>query len=296
MYAPVMGSTAHVVVLGAPELEAWALRKLHGLEAKWSRFLPTSELSQLNRAEGRAFEVSPETFAVLERAIAAWHWTGGLFDPTVHDALLAAGYDRTFSEIESDQSSAVVAAPVPGCAGIVLTRDGTTAALPPGTAIDLGGIAKGFAADLVLSRLCAMGARGACVNVGGDIAVVGDAPTARGWIIGVDDPFLRGRETLQLAVRQGAVATSSRLKRRWNRGGVEMHHILDSFTGLPATTSIVAVTVIAGSATDAEVLTKAWFLDADVAARLTQSAGASAIVVGEDRQLHYIGAVETFAA
>jgi thiamine biosynthesis lipoprotein len=296
MYAPVMGSTAHVVVPGAPELEVWALRQLRELEAKWSRFLPTSELSQLNSAAGRALVVSPETLAVLERAVAAWRWTDGLFDPTVHDALIAAGYDRTFSQVESDESKAADAAPVPGCAGIVLTRDGTTAALPPGTAIDLGGVAKGFAADIVLARLCAMGARGACVNVGGDIAVVGDAPTARGWIVGVDDPFLPGQETLQLAVRQGAVATSSRLKRRWNRGGVEMHHIIDSRTGLPATTSIVAVTVIAGSATDAEVLTKTWFLDADVASRLTQSVGASAIVVGEDRQLHHVGAVETFAA
>jgi thiamine biosynthesis lipoprotein len=295
MYAAAMGSIAHVVVPGAPGLEAWALDRLAELERKWSRFLPDSELSQLNGARSRPVVVSSETLAVLELAVAAWRWTGGLFDPTVHDALVAAGYDRTFSEIERGQPPGPSGVPAPGCDGVRLSRDDTTAALPTGAAIDLGGIAKGFAADTVLAELLAQGARGACVNIGGDLALAGDAPTANGWMVGVDDPFSPGTELLRLALHRGAIATSSRLKRRWQRGGVEMHHIVDSRTGSPATTSLVAVTVVAGSAADAEVLTKAWLLDADVAACLTQSIGGSAVLFDDARRMRRFGAVDTFA-
>jgi thiamine biosynthesis lipoprotein len=170
------------------------------------------------------------------------------------------------------------------------------ARVPAGVGLDLGGIAKGHAADLVLTEVLAAGAAGGCVNVGGDLAVAGQPPTDDGWIVGVDDPFRPGREVLRLALAGGAVATTSRLRRRWRRGGVEVHHVLDPRTGRPATTRTVAVTVIAGRAADAEVLAKLPFLDLELAESLLHEYEASAVVIDDARGVRCLGAVERFAA
>src|SRR3954447_24763877 len=92
----VMGTTARLLASGgAPEAMDRAEDTLHGLEARWSRFLPESELSLLNAAGGgRPVVVSAGTFALIARAVDAWRRTGGTFDPTGLDAIRAWGYDR----------------------------------------------------------------------------------------------------------------------------------------------------------------------------------------------------------
>lgn len=98
------------------------------LEDLWSRFIPTSEISRLNRARGRAVRVAPETRLLVRRAVEAWQSTSGRFDPTVYEALVAAGYDRTFDRIAvaAEGPEPVRAAPAPGCAGITVDDDGET--------------------------------------------------------------------------------------------------------------------------------------------------------------------------
>ena len=154
------------------------------MERRWSRFLPTSELSRLNAAAGKPVIVSADTFSVIKSAVDAWEQTDGCFDPTIHDALCAIGYDRTFAEVAPAPRPGDGAAP-PGCADIELDPHLCAVRLPDGVRLDLGGIAKGAAADLVVSRLLDAGADGACVNIGGDIRVEGTAPTDAGWIIDI---------------------------------------------------------------------------------------------------------------
>ena len=93
-----MGSHAHVLVVGAPDLLAQAVERVADLERRWSRFVPTSDISRMNAAEGETVAVSPETYLLVSRAVEAWRLTDGLFDPTVLPALAAAGYDRSFSD------------------------------------------------------------------------------------------------------------------------------------------------------------------------------------------------------
>ena len=179
-----MGTRAHVVVTADPGLEdqltELAARELSLMERRWSRFLPTSELSRLNAAAGKPVIVSADTFSVIKSAVDAWKYTDGCFDPTVHDALCATGYDRTFAELAERPDRPGTAPPTPGCAEIELDPALCAVRLPVGVRLDLGGIAKGAAADLVVGRLRANGADGACVNVGGDIRVDGRAPTTDG--------------------------------------------------------------------------------------------------------------------
>jgi thiamine biosynthesis lipoprotein len=296
MRASVMGSTAHVVVVGEPDLERWAVERLRALEAKWSRFDPTSELSRVNAAPGAVVDVSPETVAVIDRAVGAWRWTGGIFDPTIHRSLCALGYDRSFDDVAAIGPEVDPPAPAEGCWDVEVDPVASTVRISGRTSLDLGGIGKGYAADLVLSELIARGADGACVNVGGDVAVGGRPPGCDGWIIGLDDPFRRGAEVLQLRLIEGAVATSSRLRRRWTRGGMPLHHIVDPRTGTIPVTAHAAVTVIAGSAAEAEVLAKTIMIDPDAGRRLLVEAEASAVVFDERRQVRCVGDVESFVA
>jgi thiamine biosynthesis lipoprotein len=217
------------------------------LEQMMSRFRDDSELSQLNR-DGVLEDASRDLVRVVELALDARDATGGRFDPTVHDAVVAAGYDCTFDAIVSDAPEAS-AAPTPRCGGSVRI-DGTRIVLDPGSHLDLGGIGKGYAVDRVAELLAVLGP--CLVNAGGDLAVRGGS-----WPVGVTDD-------LTLELTHGGIATSGRDRRRWLRGGKERHHLIDPSTGRPAEATPLRVTVVAGSAAAAEVAAKAAFLGAEI--------------------------------
>jgi thiamine biosynthesis lipoprotein len=221
---------------------AAAEAEFHRLEAVFSRFRDDSELSQLNR-DG-ALHASHDFVRVTERALRARTETAGRFDPTVHDAVVAAGYDRTFAELEPDGP-----APSPRACGGGLRIDGARVELDAGVHVDFGGIAKGYAVDRATEIL---GTAGPClVNAGGDIAVRDGA-----WPIAVET----GDGSLTLELGSGALATSGRDRRRWLRGGREHHHLIDPETGSPADGDLLRATVVAGDAVTAEIWAKALFL------------------------------------
>ena len=243
-----------------------AEREFERVEALLSRFRDDSELSALNR-EGR-IEAGDDLLAVVELALDARERTGGRFDPTVHDALVAAGYDRTFEEVAADGVATAVAT---RCGGRVRVT-GRTIELEPGTRLDLGGIGKGYTVDRVAAILSAAGP--AMVDAGGDIAACG-RPDALGWRVGV--------EHLTLALESLAVATSGRDRRRWRRDGEERHHLIDPATGRPAQTDLLRVSVVASTAAEAEVQAKSLFLAGEAAALAEDVPGV--LVTADGRRL-----------
>ena len=231
-------------------------------ESALSRFDPASELSALNRAAGRPFRASPRLFAVVEAALASAAATEGLFDPTILHALVGAGYDRSFEHLAA--GAAPVAATGPGRGGgwreVRLDRQRRTIALPAGIGLDLGGIGKGWTVDAVVALLRRRGFASFAVDAGGDLFAAGVQADGSPWTVGVADPADPRRDLLTLAVRDRAVATSTRVHRRWRQGTAERHHLIDPRTGLPAATAVLSATVIASSVARAETLTKAAFL------------------------------------
>ncbi len=216
------------------------------LEQIMSRFRPDSELSQLN---GRgALDASQELAEIITTAVEARESTDGRFDPTILDALVAAGYDRSFDELSADDD-APTAAPSRACGGGI-EIDGRRIVLAPGVRVDLGGIGKGFAAERVAAQLALTGP--ALVSAGGDVAVRG-IPAEGSWAVAVDD-------SLTLGLERGGLATSGRDRRRWERAGLEQHHLIDPTTGLPSRTDLIRVTAIAADAVQAEVIAKTLFL------------------------------------
>jgi thiamine biosynthesis lipoprotein len=274
-----MGSDAHVILVGGPSglIEEAALR-IAMLEQRWSRFIPSSEVSLLNDRAGAWVSVSPETRLLVERGYEAWRLTGGRFDPTVLGAVVRAGYDVSFEHIDDPRPSAHSTLFL-GCADIEI--DGGRVRLPPHTGFDPGGIGKGLAADLVVAELLAAGADGACVNLGGDIRVAGTGPRGEGWIIDIDhlwSPEPIGR----IGLLGGGVATSTTLARRWTADGDERHHVIDPDTGQPSETDLTLTTVVAAEAWMAEVLAKAVLLrGAEHPFDLMGASGAEAVVVDD---------------
>lgn len=255
-----MGSEAHVLVVGrgADDLLEGACARIDRLERLWSRFLPDSEVSELNRRAGSPVHVSPETVELVRRAVEGWWLSGGAFDPTVLGAILRAGYDRSFATMDADgEVPAGDSLLLTGTADIVV--DGDRVCLPAGVGFDPGGIGKGLAADLVLGELLAAGADGACVNLGGDLAAAGTSPEGDGWTVGVRHEL--GAEPLvDLGIGRGGVATSSTLRRHWRRDGRRYHHLVDPRSELPSGSDLDHVTVVAATAWAAEVLSTAVLL------------------------------------
>lgn len=289
-----MGSDAHVMVVdGTSDLLERARQRIGELERLWSRFREDSDLCRVNSRAGQAVPVAPETVEIVRRAVEAWELTGGLFDPTVLTALEAAGYDRTFTMVADRPDGTATAAPVPGCPGIEI--DDGTVRVPEGTRLDLGGIGKGYAADLVAYELRTAGAAGALVNLGGDVRVSGTPPTDAGWVVSVADPWQEGRDLVSLAVAEGAVATSSRLRRSWRRGGQEAHHLIDPRTGAPTDGDIAAVTVVTQQAHWAEILAKAALIAGPGPGQeLLAAQGAAGLLALHDTTLLRCGGLERY--
>ena len=274
---PALGTEVEAIV--EAEDESAAVRALVAVEAEFewletilSRFRPDSALSRLNR-DGRIDGV-PDLAQVVDLALAARRQTQRRFDPTVHDALVAAGYDRTFEEVRDGPRDA--AARARACGGGVRV-DGDRIELDPGVRVDLGGIGKGYAAERAADLLAPHGP--ALVNAGGDVAVRG-RPRAGSWAIGLDAPG----EPLTLGLAAGGLATSGRDRRRWQVAGEERHHLIDPATGRPARSPYLRVTVAAPTAVDAEVLAKDVFLGRD-------PSDLDAVLVAEDGAVTLTGAL-----
>lgn len=257
-----MGTDCHLLVVGPGGAAAVdrGVERIRDLEQRWSRFLPDSEISQLNGAGERAIALSPETMILIERAILAWRLTDGRFNPLMQRQLTELGYDRTFEELAAQPTAGCEPEdpkherPAMGCDEIIVDHRAGTVQLPEGVGFDGGGIGKGLASDLVATELVSVGAWGALVNLGGDLRVIGTPPSGSAWTVTIAEPALGSGTLATVQLTDGGLATSTTRRRRWKRRANESqnHHLLDPATGLPAAEGPQLTSVIAGEAWWAE--------------------------------------------
>jgi thiamine biosynthesis lipoprotein len=144
---------------------------------------------------------------------------------------------------------------------VTAAGDGFEIALPEGMSLDLGGIAKGYASDLICQRLSEDGYSSALVCLGGNIAATGPKPDGTDWKIGVRDPD--GTENDYVGVvslSSGCVVSSGDYKRYFESEGNIYHHIIDPSTGYPAESGLRSVTIVSPSGTTADGLSTALFV------------------------------------
>lgn len=235
---------------------------------KWeqalSRFRGDSELSVLNRSADQFVTVSQTLWDVFQASLQADRFTGGLVTPTVLEAIEMAGYNRPFDELSAgtgdftNQSITDLWTEIRPLSMILHDEVSHSICLPPGIRLDLGGIAKGWAAHQAAERLKANGP--ALMNAGGDIAISGPRQDNKPWLVGISNPFEPDKDLITLHLHGGGVATSGKDRRRWMQGTVLNHHIIDPRTRQPAVTDILTATVIAPTAMEAEAAAKAVFL------------------------------------
>lgn len=248
-----MGSPCRLMVADAPEgLWRWARHEIERLEQCWSRFRADSELSWLNASAGTPTEVSPTLMSALLRARHLHECTGGRFDPTIADALERFGYDRTFTELRPPVTEPEAVA-APGFDQVRIEADVVSA--PIGVRIDLGGLGKGLAADLVVEGLLERGARSALCSMGGDIRVGGEPSEAGGWPIPIEHPD--GTHWFTVGLTSGALVMTTTALRRWPLPTGTAHHLIDPSTGAPACGGVRAVVATADQAWFAEGVAKA---------------------------------------
>jgi FAD:protein FMN transferase len=264
-----------------------------------SRFDPASDLSRLNRAAGGWVDVDLRLASALRLALRGREATAGRFDPTILPALVAAGYDRTFEELE--ERSAVTAPDWRAAAEFEIAAGCDRARVERGAAVDLGGIGKGFSATRALLAMRRAWNRlpGALIDLGGDVAVSGVPPDRGPWRIAVADPDPRrpGARLGLLQLDEGAVATSGRHARRFGPGRT-LHHLIDPATGAPAAAGPLAVTVVTSDAGWAEIHATALAIStpAQAHAHVAANPKISALYVPSDGAPELIGALPFEAA
>ena len=251
-----------------------------------NRFREDSELSRLNAMPERSVVISPLLTKLIAAALRGARLTGGAVDPTVGSAIKLAGYSTDFATVPPDgMAIELVVSRIPGWHAVALDEASRTVRLPRGVDLDLGATAKALTSDMAAAAaLSEMGRGGVLVSLGGDIAVAGEPPR-EGWLIQASEdsgaPIQKGEETI--SIRSGGIATSSTTVRRWTRGGVALHHIIDPATGLPSEGPWRTATVVAGTCVDANIASTAaivmgqaairWLEESRLPARLVDRAG-----------------------
>jgi thiamine biosynthesis lipoprotein len=285
-----LGTDVHVLVesgdLDAARTAVDAV--LVEVDETYSRFRSDSELSAVNAQAGESVVVSPLLARALEAALRAARLTDGLVDPTIGRALRLAGYDDDFSLIVGrTEPLRIVVETVPGWRALRFEPHARRLRVPAGVELDFGSTGKALAADLAAEAASSAVGRqaGVLVSLGGDIAIAGRAPDG-GWrVLAAEDSGTPADSAGEvIAVSSGAVATSSTTVRRWRRGEIELHHLIDPRSGLPAVSPWRTASVLAATCVDANTAATAaiilgdgapdWLEEIGLAARLVSAEGA----------------------
>jgi len=227
-----------------------AFDRIAEIDARMSANRTDSEVAQVNAAAGSGpVVVSRDTWSVIEKAMEISRIGDGRFDLTVGPLVKLWGIGTDAARIPSPAEIKGALALV-GWRDVVLSAPDRSVFLRrAGMAIDLGAIAKGYAADEVIAVLAANGVKASVVDLGGNVLTFGAKPDGSPWRIGLQDPdpaVPRGSHIGQLEFTGSrAVVTSGTYERFFVRDGIRYHHILDTTTGLPVRNGLVAVTIFA---------------------------------------------------
>ncbi len=239
-------------------LAADAKEKVISLEHVFSVTNPNSEIYKANNAGGTSVSLSAQTIELLQTALKLQKETNGLFDVTVYPAVKAWGFTTKENRVPTKEELEALL-PLINSSAIQLKNN--TLTLPKGVSLDFGGIAKGYAADVIANDMLKQGCSGAVLAFGGNIKTVGNKPNGELFQIAVQDPTNTNGTLGTLSVQGNiAVVTSGDYQRSFEANGVTYHHIIDPRTAAPAKSDLTSVTVICSSATRADAYATALYI------------------------------------
>lgn len=273
-----------------------AIDRLSEIDDKMSAFKDTSEISRINKSAGINQEiVSSNTFSLIEDAIKYSQLSGGTFDPTIRPLVSLWGigtkFERKPKEYEIKEKLKLVS-----YKDIILNKKDSTIGLKQrNQSIDVGGIAKGYAADEIIKIFKNHNIKSAIIDLGGNIFVLGNKENGLNWNVGIQDPFkVRGEHIGILSLKNKSVVTSGCYERFFMKDNEKFHHIIDPSTGYPSKSTVVSATIISDKSIDGDGLsTGVYIMGIEKAMNLIESiSGIDAIFITEDKRVYATSGVK----
>jgi len=272
---------------GKDAIEA-AYKRVLEIEDRMSAFKDGSDVMKINRSAGiEPKKINADTFNLLNRSLEFSNSSKGAFDITIRPLTSLWGFGKKLNYLPKKEEIDEVL-PLVNYRELFLDEENCTAYLKrKGQAIDLGGIAKGYAADEVKRILLQYRIKDALINLGGNIVVLGHNPEGQPWRIGIQNPFAAtGHYIGTVKTTNRTIVTSGSNEQFFIKDGIRYHHIINPRTGYPINNGLLSVTVICQSSTDADALTTALFVsDVVDAIPLLKSINAEGIFVMENQDV-----------
>lgn len=255
-----------------------------------SAFKEESDISRVNSKAGLTMEnVSKDTYFVVKKAVEYSKILEGSFDPTIRPLvkLWNIGNDK---ETIPEKSKIDETLKLVNCNDVILDESNCTIMLRnKNQALDVGGIAKGFAADVVRDIFHKYKIKSGLIDLGGNIFALGGKEDGSPWRVGIQNPFKsRGEHIGVLSVKDKSIVTSGNYERYFEKDGQRFHHILDPKTGYPSQSKIISATIISDNSIDGDGLsTGVYILGIEKALKIIEGIeGIEAIFVTEDKEIY----------
>lgn len=269
---------------------------LTAFEQKTSAYISDSEISKINDHSGATeIAVSDEIYTLLQKSKALSLRSQGRFDITVGPLVKLWGINSDTPKVPSAQELNAVKQRV-NVKKLILNDQKKTAKLEqPDMALDLGGIAKGFACDLARKKYQELGLNSCLLSLGGNIYSYGKKPDGTDFVIGLRDP-LGDANTLfgTITAPDQVISTTGGYERYFEQDGIRYHHILDPKTSAPAETDLLSVTVISKEGILADYLSTSLFIGGktEVLKNLNQ-ADFDLIVIDQNQKIYLSDRIKT---
>ena len=271
-----------------------ALQECARYEAMLSKNRQDSDVWRLNHAQGERVQVSEETRAILSMAQEVSEASHGWFDVTIAPASALWDFKAEAPALPEAAALAEAAALV-DYTQVTIAPAGVR--LGAGQSIDLGGIAKGYVADALVSFLADRGVTDALINIGGNVKALGQNENHSSWQIAIQDPGGQyGNAAGIVSLQSGySLVTSGVYERGFDLDGVRYHHILDPHTGYPIQNGVASVSILAQSSLLADALSTACFaLGAEEGLALAAAYGVEAFFILADGSTMYTEEMEVW--
>jgi len=278
-----------------PKILDRAVQRIDEIERRMSITIEDSDVSRINSNAGiQPVKVHDDTFKVIEKALEYSRLSEGTFDITIYPIVQLWGITSEHPRVPSDEEIRERLRLVDYRKVVLNKEEGTVYLQEKGMGIDLGAIAKGYAADEVVRVLKQAGVKRALINMGGNVIVLGKKPNDQPWRIGIQDPRSDGvrRHIAVVEAVNESVVSSGDYERYiedvYKKTGVRYHHIFDTSTGYPADSGLMATTVVAENSIDADALSTIVFvMGADKGLDIVEQLGNSeAMAVTVDKKIY----------
>jgi Membrane-associated lipoprotein involved in thiamine biosynthesis len=273
-----------------------AIERLNNIDDKMSAFKEYSDISKINSKSGFALEaINKDTFFVVKKAVEYSKILEGAFDPTIRPLVklwnIGTNEERIPEKDKIEDTLKLV-----NYNDVILDESNQTIMLKnKEQALDVGGIAKGFAADEVRDIFYKNNIKSALIDLGGNIFALGSKKDGTPWRIGIQNPFKpRGEFVGILSVKNKSVVTSGNYERYFMKDGQRFHHILDPKTGYPSKSKIISATIISDNSIDGDGLsTGVYILGVDKSLKIIESIeGIDAIFITEDKKIYTTSGID----